>query len=262
MPVVIIHVFGVNVRQRNVGIWTSNGQFVVNPVELEKNIRLSKLPKSKKKYNVSHEPLFKSIPLTHVVIDNLLFFLRVSDVLIDRLIIEMKRHDAIDRNKKLTFEEFVTSLNIPNFRFFVGQNSKMLKHRSLTGPEKLKVFCNIQIAQMLPKLNEEVLRIQFLWTKLLDINQHLSQKPSEIATEDIVQYKIQCKEWVVKFVSIYHSSAVTPYIHAMAQHAGDFIQLHGSLLAFTQQGLEKYNDITTKYYFRSTHHKGEQALQH
>ena len=42
---------------------------------------------------------------------------------------------------------------------------------------------------------------------------------------------------------------------------GDFIQLHGSLLAFTQQGLEKYNDITTKYYFRSTHHKGEQALR-
>ena len=241
---------------------------------IEENIRLSKLPKSKKKYNVSHEPLFKSIPLTHVVIDNLHLFLRVSDVLIDRLIIEMKRHDAIDKIKKLTsfdpvkhhhlhaFEEFVTSLNIPNFRFFVGQNSKMLKHRSLTGPEKLKVFRNIQIAQMLPKLNEEeVLRIQFLWTKLLDINQHLSQKPSEIATEDIVQYKIQCKEWVVKFVSIYHSSAVTPYIHAMAQHAGDFIQLHGSLLAFTQQGLEKYNDITTKYYFRSTHHKGEQALR-
>ena len=42
---------------------------------------------------------------------------------------------------------------------------------------------------------------------------------------------------------------------------GDFIQLHGLILAFTQQGLEKYNDITTKYYFRSTHHKGEQALR-
>ena len=168
MPVVIIHVFGVNVRQRNVGIWTNNGQFVVNPARtIEENIRLSELPKSKTKYNVSHKPLFMLIPLTHVVIDNIHLFLCVSDILIDRLIIEMKRHDAIDKIKKLTsfnpvkhrhlhvFEEFVASLNIINFRFFVGQNSKMLKHRSLTGPEKLKAFRNIQIPEMLPKFNEE-----------------------------------------------------------------------------------------------------------
>ena len=138
----------------------------------------------------------------------------------------------------------------------------MLKQRSLTGPEKLKVFQNIQIAQLLPKLDEaETQRIQNIWTELLDINLHFSKKSEQLSNQDIVQYKSRCQQWVIKFVAIYHSNAVTPYmyIHAMAQHAGDFIQLHGSLLAFTQQGLEKYNDITIKYYFQSTHHKGEQA---
>lgn len=206
--------------------------------------------------------------------DNLHLFLRVSDVLIDRLVIELKRQDAVDKMKKFTnfdlgkhkhlhfFQEFVGSLGIPSFQFYIGQNSKMLKHRSFTGPEKLKLFQNINIGQLLPKMDEqEVIRIQVLWTNFLLINQHLSCKPEEITPGNIDLYKTQCKEWVRNFVDIYHCSAVTPYIHSMAQHAGEFIELHGSLLAFTQQGLEKYNDITTKYYFRATHHRGEQALK-
>ena len=46
----------------------------------------------------------------------------------------------------------------------------------------------------------------------------------------------------------------------MANHVGDFMKLHGSILPFTQQGLEKYNDITTKQYFQSSNHKGVNAF--
>ena len=41
---------------------------------IEENITLYKLPKSKKEYNVSNPPLFPTIPLTKVVIDNLHLF--------------------------------------------------------------------------------------------------------------------------------------------------------------------------------------------
>ena len=34
----------------------------------------------------------------------------------------------------------------------------------------------------------------------------------------------------------------------------------GALLPFTQQGLENYNDIMTKDYFRSSSHKGQECL--
>ena len=44
----------------------------------------------KKQFNVSHRLMFQMIPLSRVVIDNLHLFLRVADVLIDLLIVELK----------------------------------------------------------------------------------------------------------------------------------------------------------------------------
>ena len=46
----------------------------------------------------------------------------------------------------------------------------------------------------------------------------------------------------------------------MMQHVTEFMVTHCSILPFTQRGLEKYNDMMTKYYFRSTSHCGEQCL--
>ena len=46
-----------------------------------------------KKYNVSHLPVFPTIPLTRVIVDNLHMFLRVADTLIDLLILELRRLD-------------------------------------------------------------------------------------------------------------------------------------------------------------------------
>ena len=58
------------------------------------------------------------------------------------------------------------------------------------------------------------------------------------------------KKWVTKFTEVYHRNRVTPYMHAMMCHCGQFLRLHGSLLQFTQQELEKYNDRLTKMFFR------------
>ena len=44
-------------------------------------------------------------------------------------------------------------------------------------------------------------------------------------------------------------------------YVGEFMQIHGSILPFTQQGLEKKNDVITKSYFRSICHQGETALR-
>lgn len=40
--------------------------------------------------------------------------------------------------------EFVSSLGIPSYNFYVGKSSKELKVRTLAGPEKLKVFRHTQ----------------------------------------------------------------------------------------------------------------------
>ena len=50
-----------------------------------------------KKFNCKARPLFDFIPMDHVIIDTLHLFLRISDVLIDLLIRELRRGDAIEK---------------------------------------------------------------------------------------------------------------------------------------------------------------------
>ena len=80
--------------------------------------------------------MFPTIPLDHVVIDNLHLFLRVSDVLIDQLIMDLLRLDAIDMARRVAgldrtkhkhvaaFEEFVQSLWISGFPCFSEMTPK------------------------------------------------------------------------------------------------------------------------------------------
>ena len=53
---------------------------------------------------------------------------------------------------------------------------------------------------------------------------------------------------------IYLVVEVTPYIHIFVNHIWEFIIYIGEIdiNSFTLQGLEKLNDLTTQYYFRST----------
>ena len=46
---------------------------------------------------VKTNPLFDFIPIDHVIIDTLHLFLRISDNLIELLIRELRRKDAIDK---------------------------------------------------------------------------------------------------------------------------------------------------------------------
>ena len=66
----------------------------------EENLEISALPKSRKQFNVSNPPLFPTIPLSHIVIDNLHLFLCVADVLINLLITELRCQDVIDQQKR------------------------------------------------------------------------------------------------------------------------------------------------------------------
>ena len=222
---------------------------------------------------MSHPPLFPTIPFVNVVVDNLHLFLRVADVLINHLIEELRRQDAIDKAKKFStfecskfqhvynYEKFVSSLGIPSYNFYIGQSSRQLKVRTLTGPEKLKLFRHIDIPSLLPSVPQNTtLLMQNLWKKFLKINELLSARPADVTEEVITKYETMSKEWGLEYLEVYQRKEVTPYIHVMICHVGEFMRIHGCLISFTQQRLEKYNDTMTKDYFRSSSHKGEQAL--
>ena len=67
--------------------------------------------------------------------------------------------------------------------------------------------------------------------------------------------------WVDLFTSLYQSKDVTPHIHAFAMHVSLFMDIHGNITMFTQQGLEKLNDLTTIHFQRSSNHRDTEALR-
>ena len=65
---------------------------------------------------------------------------------------------------------------------------------------------------------------------------------------DVDEFQERANEWVKLFTSLYQTKDVTPYMHAFVMHLLEFVRLHGNITMFTQQGLEKLNDFTTKYF--------------
>ena len=78
---------------------------------------------------------------------------------------------------------------------------------------------------------------------------------------DTKVFEQRAKKWVNDFCAVYQTRHVTPYnVHALAMHVLQFIELYGNISKFSEQGLEKLNDFTTKYYLRSTNHREIEAL--
>ena len=116
-----------------------------------------------------------------------------------------------------SYEAALKSIGISGFCFWVSENSKKLKWRTFTGPEKLRLFTKLNIADHFPKLEDKD-RKQALWTKLIEINKLLSAKPSEMTDDLIKNFESESRCFVDKFVDLYPSKHVTPYLHCMYNH--------------------------------------------
>ena len=225
-----------------------------------------KSKKSDEKYNCSREPIL-SIPLDHTVPDILHLFLRTADVLINLLILELRRLDSVKKVKPCSevstlTEKYVKYLNEEckvTFHFYTDRQTKVVKWRDLTGPEKYKVFSKLQIAQVFPSL-PQANEIQDIWNKFMKIN-NLLKSSKDFNSKTITDLSCDVQNWLTLFLSVYPTKHVTPYMHLLVHHIPEFLKLHGSLAPFSQQGLEKPNDIITKHYFKSTNHHHVEALK-
>ena len=112
----------------------------------------------------------------------------------------------------------------------------------MTGSEKYQVFQKIDIPTLFPSLLKKH-KLQALWTEFYHLVQELGKIECEADT-----FELAAKTWIRSFLTIYQTIDVTPYMHAFAMHVAEFLRLYGNIVMFTQQGLEKLNDITTKQY--------------
>ena len=136
---------------------------------------MSQLGKSNKnRYNCSHKPTFPFIPIHHVIIDSLHLFLRISNVLINLLIRDLRILDGHNRNNTYTmqYQQFLNSQCKVNFKFHQDKQTKVLKWRDLTGPEKKRLFDHIDIPALFPSL-ENSQKIQKLWNEFITLGKCL-----------------------------------------------------------------------------------------
>ena len=224
------------------------------------------LPKgSKKKFNCSNPPLFSMIPMHKVIIDNLHLFLRISDLLINLLILDIRRLDGIEKacsselgkyQNLSKYIELLKECKIP-FHFYMCKDSKKLKWHDLTGPEKHRLFARIDLPNAFPTI-PHVQKIQCIWEEFRRLNSLLS---SESFTEsEIASFTVSAKSWRSNFLEVYQSKNVTPYMHAFVCHVPEFLRIHGAIVPFTQQGLEKLNDSLTQFFYRGSNHRDQEAL--
>ena len=132
----------------------------------------SKLSKrSASRFNVSHEPLFKCIPMHQVIPDILHMFLRIADILINLLILELRRQDGIEKCKELdrskarhvtVYEDHLNKACKIPFQFYICKNTNTLKWRDLTGPEKYRLFSKVDLPSLFPQV-PKIATIQQIW---------------------------------------------------------------------------------------------------
>ena len=204
-------------------------------------------------------PLFPFIPMEQVVIDTLHLFLRISDVLINLLIRDLRIKDGITKSTDVPSDGYTNLyekfLNDVCKTRKLDKESNDIKYRDLIGTQKVRLHENIDIPVLFPSLDKKE-QLGRLWYDFFSLINTINKKEFD----NIEELCINIKLWVKLFVSTYQRKDVTPYTHAFMMHVLEFIALHGNLVLFSQQGLEKLNNFSTKQFQLASNHRNIESL--
>ena len=189
---------------------------------------------------------FFSIPLHHVIPDILHLFLMISDVLINLLILGLRRMDGIEKIRESEFkqtkaknlDQYITFLNVNcriPFYMYVDKESKYLKWRYFTSPEKVRFLKPSKYLSyfLLYQMGKGS-------TTMGELTRHLQ---NFVVTQKFGQnwrfYNKKATRWISLITDIYQ----TRNVHVLVVHIPEKFK---SLTIYSQQGLEKLNDDITK----------------
>ena len=215
------------------------------------------------KHGYQQVPILKSINFPNYVIDTLHMMLRITDVLMDLFLIDLQTLDGylknyLDLNADTFANKFFKDikLHLKMEIYKIDEKKKIIQIKSLMGPEKEKIFDYIhennltQYLKQSPEHEQRNALVNKIWVDFWTIYQQI--KNSTVTSASI---KNDSVEWVKTFIQVYNEENVTPYIHALVHHFYQFIDLHGDINIFNEQGIEKLNDLTTSQFYRSTNKK-------
>ncbi|CAG8497504.1 2729_t:CDS:2 [Scutellospora calospora] len=204
------------------------------------------------------KPLFSMIEIDHWIVDELHLLLRITDRLWNLVIAELKTTKQFDSKRKIIIDE-MKRINV-KFEFWQDISNNW-NSTSLMGDDKLKVLRNFNISEIFPKDRAQI--IQQLWDSFAQLYDTL--KDSQITGAEFKQKAIN---WLKLFLTkstgsfnsstfikgLYRPNDITPYIHVMVYHVGEFIDLHRKfgMVGFSCSAVEKKNHQQVSYFFRKT----------
>jgi len=212
------------------------------------------------KYSCEHEPLL-NIELDHVVLDELHLLLRIRDVLINNLVIEVvewdrkenwnkRKADQKDSHLK-TLQSTIRSCGI-SFEIWEktnadGKGSGQYDFTSLLGSDKKKLLTDLPQKLNTCTHKDTCQTVMQIWTDFKELNNIITN--SNPTPNMIHQYFKKAKDWINLFTSLkdkrvgYKRPNVTPYRHSLVYHIPIFLKKFKSVKLFTGQGVEKNNDM-------------------
>ncbi len=122
-------------------------------------------------------------------------------------------------------------------------------HDSFTGPEHRRMMETINFDTLIP-LHQKLEDVKSLWTgfELL-----MDQLNMDMTADQINEFEKAARKWVELYGGkLYLSKDITPYMHILSNHLPKVMRLHGNVVEFCQQELEKLNHSVIKCFFRSS----------
>ena len=190
------------------------------------------------------ENLLPCIKPWNIVVDVMHMYFRISDRLF-HLLIEHEVPD--DPASRAALRTALEPLGV-NGRL-VTTTSGTLEFSSLQSRDRDKIISAIERGTLLDSLMGKTKRAQCvraLFSKF--------QKTYETVRHsgDAATVRTECESFMAMFVALYPKHMVTPYIHLLAYHVPELVELHGVLGSFSQQAVEKENHKVTSAYFSCT----------
>jgi len=195
-------------------------------------------------------------------------FLRVSDLLIELLLDDLFRLDNIYATTKYSTASHSHTHHLSEFLEIKcklkpinqGLTSKEVRShmKSLQGPSKAVFFetvNNIGFNNIFGKITKKN-EITRLWKQYWFIHKKLrvdkATQYNFIINYSSDFFKNNCIHLLNLFVECYGKLCMTPYLHVTCMHLHEMHKLHGNLNYFSNEGLEKLNDLSTYIFFRNT----------
>ena len=196
------------------------------------------------------------------MIDLLHLHLRITDQLLSLLVSALNENDrgtGSDLNQRPNFKKYLEFLQNDckiTKPYYVKQNGNesTIKFRNMNGNERNKILEQIHeknMINMFSDLKDRLLNLNFVFHEYYSL--FCLIKSFATMPIDLGALEMRLREWLVRYMV--EQPKCTPYIHSFVFHMTEFLLLNPDLKSFNIQGLEKLNDLTSKYYFSQTNRK-------